>query len=63
MRGKGNTFFTRKETERRLRYSSPPCPAVAFGEGGAPLTLSRKAKNFFSYVLPTHVWNRTLLKK
>ena len=49
MRGKRENFFSREK------------PNVGFGilslSPRAPLTLSRKARNFFNYVLPVCVWN------
>ena len=43
MRGKRENFFSREK-----KFSLSP---------RAPLTLSRKARNFFNYVLPVCVWN------
>ena len=43
----GKLLFTRKEAERRLRYSFPPCPAIALAT--ADLSLSRKAGYSLKY--------------
>ena len=49
MRGKRENFFSREK------------PNVGFSilslSPRTPLTLSRKARNFFNYVLPVCVWN------
>ena len=49
MRGKRENFFSREK-----KFSLSP---------RAPHTLSRKAKNFFNYVLPIHVGEHSQCKK
>ena len=49
----GKLLFTRKEPNVGFGILLSLFPVLrSLGEGG------KKAKNFFNYMLPTHVWNR-----